>query len=131
MANKPNELRFEEHIEKALSSKGYTSLLYSAYNRNSCLIEEELISFLKDTQPKVYDKLEEQFGANTNDRIVTAFKNKVSKDGIIKTLREGISTRGSSFDLLYFQPKSGLNEDLEELYKKNRFTVVRQLHYSI
>jgi len=131
MANKPNELRFEEHIEKALNSKGYNSLLYSVYNRKSCVIEDELIAFLKDTQPKVFGKLEEQFGANTNERIFTQLKNKIAKDGIIKTLREGISTRGCSFDLLYFQPKSGLNEDLEERYQKNRFVTVRQLHYSI
>ena len=104
MANKPNELRFEEHIEKALNSKGYNSLLYSVYNRKSCVIEDELIAFLKDTQPKVFGKLEEQFGANTNERIFTQLKNKIAKDGIIKTLREGISTRGCSFDLLYFQP---------------------------
>ena len=131
MANKPNELRFEEHIEKALNSKGYNSLLYSVYNRKLCIIEDELIAFLKDTQPKVFEKLEEQFGANTNERIFTQLKNKIAKDGIIKTLREGISTRGCSFDLLYFQPKSGLNEDLEDLYSKNRFVTVRQLHYSI
>ncbi|MDB2651821.1 hypothetical protein N9Y26_00805 [bacterium] len=33
----------------------------------------------------------------------------ISKRGIIDVLRKGISTRGCSFDMVYFEPKSGLN----------------------
>lgn len=34
-----------------------------------------------------------------------------------------------SFFLVYFEPKSGLNQEHQTLYQKNRFTCVRQLHY--
>ena len=131
MSTRPNELRFEDHIEKALNKKGYKSILYSEYDKQSCLLENEFITFLKETQPETFEKAEEQFGQQTTEKLIKTYKTKVGKDGIVKTMREGIKTRGCNFDLLYFQPKSGLNEDSRELYLKNRFTVVRQLHYSI
>ena len=54
----------------------------------------------------------------------------ISQRGIIDTLRGGIETRGCNFNLVYFKPKSSLNEEHQKLYSQNRFVVVRQLHYS-
>ena len=38
--------------------------------------------------------------------------------------------RGVYIDLCYFKPKSDMNPDHQNLYQLNRFTMVRQLHYS-
>lgn len=130
MGKKPNEYRFEEWIEISLKNSGYQSKLYSEYDRGLCLIKDDLISFIKETQPKQYEKLQSQFDSLTDDRIFKTINDEISKKGIVKVLREGISTRGSSFELLYFKPKSGLNPEQEERYNQNKFVVVRQLHYS-
>lgn len=128
----PNEGRFETHIERSLNKDGkYTSRLYTEYDRIHCVLEEDLIGFIKDTQEKEYQKLYSQFDTSTDKQLVKVLNDNISKKGIVEVLRKGINTRGCSFDLVYFQPKSGLNPEHENLYSQNRFVVVRQLHYSI
>lgn len=127
---KPNEERFEKHIEKALVQHGYKPRLYTEYDRTICLIREDLIGFIKATQEKEYNNLYKQFEANTDQQICKVVNDQIAKRGVIDVLRKGVSTRGASFDLVYFQPKSGLNPEHQEKFEKNRFVSVRQLHYS-
>lgn len=127
---KPNEERFEKHIEQSLINHGYESRLYTEYNKNQCQLQEELIEFIKSTQKEEYDKLFKQFDTSTDKQLSKIVNDQISKRGIVDVLRKGINTRGCSFDLLYFKPKSGLNPEHQKLYEKNRFVVVRQLYYS-
>jgi type I restriction enzyme R subunit len=130
MSKKLSEYRFEEWIEKSLNKNGYTSKLYTEYDKDLCLIIEDVISFIKDTQLDEYDKLFSQFDNSTDSHICKTINDTIGKRGIVETLRKGISTRGCSFDLVYFEPRSGMNQDHIKLYEKNRFVVVRQLYYS-
>ena len=127
---KPNEERFEKHIENSLILHGFKPLLYTEYDRVQCLIEEELIKFIKSTQKETYEKLTLQFDSSTDKQICKVLNDQISKRGLIDVLRKGISTRGCSFDLVYFKPKSGLNPEHKEKYNQNSFVTVRQLHYS-
>ena len=130
MSNKLSEFRFEEWIEKSLIKNGYTNRINTEYNKDLCLIQEDLIGFIKETQPVEYQKLYNQFEGSTDTHIGKTIKDSISQKGIVYTLRKGISTRGSSFDLVYFEPRSGMNEEHILLHQKNRFVVVRQLYYS-
>lgn len=134
MSKKLSEYRFEEWIEKSLLNNGYTSPIYNEiekrFDKDLCLISEDVISFIKETQTDEYNKLLIQFEGLTDNHICKTINDTIGKRGIVETLRKGISTRGCSFDLVYFEPKSGMNEDHIQLYKKNRFVVVRQLYYS-
>ena len=130
MSVSPTEYRFESLIEKSLQSHGYTSRVYTEYDKDLCLIVEDVIGFIKETQPDEYQKLFSQFDSQTDYQLCKTINNTISSRGIVDTLRKGISTRGCSFELVYFQPKSGLNQEHQDLYQKNRFVVVRQLHYS-
>ena len=53
----PNEKRFEEHIERELNSLNFCSRNYKDYDRELCLIKDEVVNFIKDTQPEKWDKL--------------------------------------------------------------------------
>ena len=136
MSKKFTELRFEEWIEKSLLKNGYnhsfthSNELESKYDKELCLVEEDVIEFIRSTQSKEYDKLYTQFDSSTDSHILKTIDKTISQRGIIDTLRGGIQTRGCSFELVYFKPKSSLNKEHQEVYKKNRFVVVRQLHYS-
>lgn len=130
MSKKLSEYRFEEWIEKSLNNQGYTSRLYTEYDKDLCLIIEDVIGFIKDTQKEEYEKLYSQFDTLTDSRICKTINDTIGKRGIVETLRKGISTWGCSFDLVYFEPRSGMNQDHIELFQKNRFVVVRQLYYS-
>jgi len=54
----------------------------------------------------------------------------IQRRGALDVLRNGVKARGVKFDLAYFRPSSGLNEELARRYRGNLFAVVRQLHYS-
>ncbi|MDX1382402.1 MAG: type I restriction endonuclease, partial [Thermoanaerobaculia bacterium] len=54
----------------------------------------------------------------------------VARRGTLDVLRRGVKDSGCRFELAYFRPHSGLNEDLRTLYEANLFAVVRQLRYS-
>ena len=118
MSKKLSEYRFEEWIEKSLNKNGYTSRLYSEYDKDLCLIIEDVVGFIKDTQPEEYDKLYSQFDSSTDSHLCKTINDTIGKRGIVETLRKGISTRGCSFDLVYFEPRSGMNQDHIELHKK-------------
>ena len=130
MSKKLSEYRFEEWIEKSLNNNGYTTRLYTEYDKDLCLIVEDVVGFIKDTQSEEYDKLYSQFDSSTDSHLCKTINDTIGKRGIVETLRRGISTRGCSFDLVYFEPRSGMNQDHIDLYQKNRFVVVRQLYYS-
>ena len=136
MSKKFTELRFEEWIETSLLSNGYNNSFTHSnefetkYNKELCLVEEDVLEFIKSTQKEEYDKLYTQFDSSTDSQLLKTIDKTISQRGIIDTLRGGINTRGCNFELVYFKPKSSLNKDHEELYSKNKFLVVRQLHYS-
>lgn len=136
MSKKFTEIRFEEWIELSLLMNGYnrsfthSNEFNSLYNKELCSIGDEVLEFIKTTQKEDYEQLVSQFESTTDSHILKTIDKSISQRGIIYTLRNGINTRGCNFDLVYFQPKSSLNQEHRILYSKNRFTVVRQLHYS-
>jgi len=127
---RPTEKKFEDHIETHLNSIGYGSTHFEEYDRNFCLIRDQVIHFIKATQPKEWERLQEIYGLDAENKILSRISSEISKRGIIDVLRNKLVDRGIYLDLCYFEPKSDLNPDHLKLSQLNRFTVVRQLHYS-
>lgn len=130
MTRRPTEERFEEWVEKSLHTHGYSSLPFTDYDKTLCMIPDEVIDFITSTQPKKWKKLKNQYGEQVREKVLHRISSEISKHGLIDILRNGVKDRGVYLDLVYFQPKSGLNPKHQELYEKNRFRVVRQLRYS-
>ena len=124
------EENFEEHIEAHLKQSGYRSLQSSLYNKSLCLIPNETLQFIQDTQLKEYQKLERQHGEDTPQKLTLRISSQIKSRGVLDVLRKGIKDRGCSFDLTYFRPSSGMNPTHKKLYNQNRFSLIRQLHYS-
>ena len=124
------EIDFEEHIEEQLHNSGYQTVSQSEYDKTLCLIPSQLIEFIQGTQPKTLKKLELQYGTETESKLTKRISSEIESRGVIDVLRKGVKDRGCHFHLVYFQPKSGLNPDHQNLYKKNRLITVRQLKYS-
>ena len=124
------EERFEDHIEARLNQSGYRSLQSTTYNKSVCLIPDETLKFIQGTQPKEYQKLERQYGTDTPVKLLDRVSREIQNRGVLDVLRNGVKDRGCYFDLTYFQPSSGMNPDHQRFYAQNRFSLVRQLHYS-
>jgi type I restriction enzyme R subunit len=129
------EQDFEEHVVEHLTDKKrgdgrYVQRDSSDYDKDLCLIPDELIEFVKSTQPKEYEKLQRQYGDETDRNICLRLKDNIQRWGTLKVLRQGIKDLGAKIDLVYFRPSSTLNPEHEKLYRQNRPCVVRQLYYS-
>ncbi len=124
------ELDFEEHIEEQLNNSGYHIVPPTEYDKSFCLIPTKLIEFIQETQSKTFKKLEIQYGSETESKLIKKISYEIESRGVIDVLRNVVKDRGCYFHLVYFQPKSGLNPEHQELYKKNKLITVRQLKYS-
>lgn len=127
---KYTETDFEQHITNSLIEAGWTERHFSEYKRELCLLPEVLLGFIQRSQEKTYQKLVDQYGSETDSKLLVRIDSQIAKKGVHEVLRSGIKDRGCHFSLVYFPPKSGLNPDHAELYKFNELNVVRQLHYS-
>jgi type I restriction enzyme R subunit len=126
-----NENNFEvAHVTTVLVQKGYVERQSDDYNQELFLDSGILLTFVKNTQPEEWEKLQEQYPANPEDIFLKRISGEIAKRGTLDVLRNGIKDRGTKFELAYFKPVSGLNPEHEKLYKQNRFSVTRQLSFS-
>ena len=124
------EERFEDHIEAHLNRSGYRSRQSILYNKDLCLIPNETLRFIQQTQPEVYRRLKRQYGEETPTKLLDRVSKEIGRRGVLDVLRKGVIDRGCRFNLTYFRPSSGMNPDHGRLYAQNRFSLVRQLKYS-
>ncbi len=130
MSDLTKEKNFEAHIESHLLSTGYLKGNPKSYSKDLCLLPDEVIAFVKATQSKEFQKLEQQYGSSTEEKLCQNLSNEIAKYGTLHVLRKGFTDRGAKFKLAYFKPSSGMNPEHEQLYQKNRFCVVRQVKFS-
>ena len=124
------EQRFEEHIEHHLNQSGYWSLQSADYDKSLCLIPDEVLQFIQDTQPKEYLKLKRQSDGEIPLKLLNRISREIEHRGVVDVLQKGVKDRGCHFHLTYFRPASGMNREHLRLYNLNRFSLIRQLHYS-
>lgn len=136
MSEGTKEIHFEEHIVKYLTKYAhlefpdYTEKEPSCYDKDLCLIPEDVIGFIKDTQLEKYNELTKQYGSSTDDKIVERVAENLNKYKTLHVFREKVKDRGQTLDLVYFKPVHSKTPEHSEWYKKNRLTIVRQLKYS-
>ena len=121
---------FEDHIEAHLNRSGYRSRQPAIYNRRLCLIPDETLRFIQETQLNEFQKLERQYREDTPVKLLDRVSKEIERRGVLDVLRKGVIDRGCRFNLTYFRPSSGMNPDHRRLYAQNRFSLVRQLKYS-
>ena len=127
-----SEANFEATIEAVLvNDHGYRSRSADTdYDRTRCLDSELLVQFIITTQPQTWEKLKQQHGDDVKPRFLKRLVREIESRGTLDVLRKGVIDLGCKFELAYFRPESGLNEEHQRLYNANIFSVIRQLHYS-
>ena len=134
MAVQINEAQFESHIVEQLVNSGYLQRNPEDYDRQDGLLKWDLIDFLKDTQLETYNRLvAETGGEEFAQRSLFARIRTELQNGTLNVLRNQAFEAGFGcrFQLLYYQPASGLSESAMLNYKHNRISIIRQLRYSV
>lgn len=126
------EVHFEEYVANALCDEngGYIMLDPSDYDKQNCLFPAEFVSFVKSTQPEAYQALHNQYGYQTNQRLLQTLEKNLKTYGALQVFRNGFKDRGQKIRTVFFQPANNKNQEHNLLYTQNRFGVARQLHYS-
>ncbi len=109
---------------------GYQKRRLQDYDRTLCLIPQDTLDFILATQPQTWTRLSEHYGKEVQAQFLNRLVSEIGRRGALDVLRKGIKDRGCKFQLAYFPPASGLNEETRRLHKANLFSVVRQLQYS-
>lgn len=126
------EKRFEQDIEEYLITKGgYVKGNPAAFNRESGLDEGTFISFVKNSQPKLWERYVAIYGDASEKQLIDRFTREVKQTNLLNVLRHGFTDRGIKFRAVFWKPETSLNETSRIQYEANIFHCTRQLHYSV
>jgi type I restriction enzyme R subunit len=117
-------------VQSLIQNAGYTAGDPKDYNRTYCLDPNQLLQFLRDTQPEALTQLQTSYGDRFEERLYKRIFDQIQTRGIVEVLRDGIKAGETRLTLYYKQPTSNLNPEARDRYDLNRFTITRQLQYS-
>ncbi len=109
---------------------GYHRRRPEDYDRALCLLPRDVVDFVLATQPREWQRLKAHYGHEVECRFLRRLSSEIESRGALDVLRQGIKDSGCRFRLAFFRPASGLNKEIQRLYRANIFSVVRQLRYS-
>ena len=125
------EIHFEDTVYEYLSASNlYTARKSDDFNLAYVLDKALLEQFIREAQPDVWKKLEKEYPIDTIEAVANEFSKLRDKRGILNLIREGFVLQGASIKLIAFKPSSGLNPEHLKKYEANRFSIIRQVHYS-
>ena len=115
-----SHLRDNEHYLEGTSA---------LFDKESALVPSWLEAFLVETQPEKVAASKCFEVESEKKKFYARLSAALSDRGVTDLLRKGFKFNGVTFDLYKMLP-SELNETAKIDYAKNRFGVIRQLHYS-
>ncbi|ALN55366.1 type III restriction enzyme, res subunit/type I restriction enzyme R protein N terminus [Lysobacter enzymogenes] len=124
------EKYFEEYVVKQLAARGWKVGDTSRYDQNYALYPEDLVEWVKTTQPKKWEKLAagnvDKAAAPLMDRLAQA----LDREGTVSVLRKGIKLAGAGeISLSEGLPEDERDPSAWERYNANILRVVPQLKY--
>jgi type I restriction enzyme R subunit len=117
-------------VEGVYTAGGYRKRSPGDYNRSLCLDPDVVLEFIYATQPQEWEKLKAQHGADVKTKFLQRLASEITKRGTLDVLRKGIKDSGCKFQMAYFKPSTGMNQETQTLYAANQFSVIRQLKFS-
>lgn len=124
------EIAFEKSIEEVLLNSEYQAIHSKSFDKEKAIFPDQIIAFIKDTQPKEWAKLESVLKENTATQIIYDLTKWIELHGVLSTLRHGFKCYGKQLQMAYFKPSHSMNQEVLEKYEKNILGITRQLYYS-
>lgn len=128
MTAQTNERAFESYVEEILlTGSSWQQGTNAEWDVEKALFPARIVSFIQNTQARLWEEMQELHGTGLENMIITTLVKELDTKGTLHILRHGFKFYGKTFRMAYFKPAHGLNEEIIELYKKNRLTVTRQV----
>lgn len=101
------------------------------YDRELAMDTELVIRFIKETQPKEWEKVKDLYPGNTEERFFKQLKKVIKDRGTLDILRNGLKMIPNiRISFCFFQPASNWNPELSKNFQANILSVMQQVHYS-
>ncbi len=120
----------EKIIFDDMVDRGWRSGDPKDYDREYCVDLAKLREFLKETQPKIAEELLLESDNPTRRKVLARLEKEIGSRGVIDVIRRGIKFDHHDIELFYGTPSPG-NAKSAELFAGNRFSITRQLRYSL
>ncbi len=128
--DKAKELVFQQAIIQDLVADGWLEGKAEHYDRELALYPDDLLDWLRDTQPEAIAKLSKFYHDKTEQMILRRAAEQMDRHGALHVLRNGFKDRGAKIKLCQFKPDHGLNPETLTRYAANRLRVVQEVSYS-
>ena len=110
-----SERGLQRFIVKYLTSQnGFAELSPKDFDTEFCLYQDELMDFLKESQPDTYDYILRKGQRGFWVRL----DKKIQEKGVIEVLRKGVKYFDKTVHLFYPQPNSKYNQKDQKKYNK-------------
>lgn len=124
------EHHLETYIVERLHCSGWKVGESKNYHTEYALYPEDLIAWIKATQPKKWEKLYALNGSETEKRILDRLDDELNKKGTIHIFRNGFNMAGAgTIEISESAPEDQRNQAVIERYNANILRVVPQLKY--
>mgnify|MGYP001440902665 FL=1 len=124
------ESHLETYVVERLHCSGWKVGESKNYHTEYALYPEDLIAWIKATQPKKWEKLYALNGSETEKRILDRLDDELNKKGTIHIFRNGFNMAGAgTIEISESAPEDQRNQAVIERYNANILRVVPQLKY--
>ncbi|WP_338411872.1 type I restriction endonuclease subunit R [Pseudoalteromonas nigrifaciens] len=142
MIDRTQERIFQDDIISQMVANGWVEGTGAGYNCETALYEQDALTFVKNTQPKEWQKLCKVFPNDPERHFLEALVAQLKKAdinatdkasrtyGVLGVLRHGLKIRNARFELCQFKPEHNLNPETLACYEKNTCRIVQELVYS-
>ncbi|MBQ4837355.1 type I restriction endonuclease subunit R [Pseudoalteromonas luteoviolacea] len=142
MNDATQEKIFQNDIITQMVANGWVQGQPEHYNRESALYEQDVLAFVKETQPKEWQKFCKVYPIDSERHFIDALVVQLKKAdinatdqasrtyGTLGVLRHGLKIRNARFSLCQFKPEHDLNPETLARYQQNICRIVPELVYS-
>ncbi|WP_440053526.1 type I restriction endonuclease subunit R [Pseudoalteromonas sp. T1lg65] len=142
MTDSTKEQEFQNDIIREMVANGWVQGQSEHYNREFALYQQDVLTFIKETQGKEWQKFCKVYPVDSERHFIEALvaqlkkadsnaTDKVSRTyGTLGVLRHGLKIRNARFSLCQFKPEHDLNPDTLARYEQNICRIVPELVYS-
>ena len=124
------EKHFENYVVTKLEAQGWLVGDTTHYDTEHALYPDDLVAWIKATQPEEWEKLEKHNGERVREVLIDRMVKTLEQHGTMYVLREGLSIAGcKKIDIIGGAPEDKRNAEIIKRYAENILRVVPQLHY--
>ncbi len=122
------EYYFEKELERSLiEDGGYVKGRAKEYDKDRALLTGDVIKFIQETQPSIWQRLSTAQGDGAVDYILKDLVRALDDVGSLSVLRQGFRCYGKTIRMAYFAPNSQISDLTQKQYDANILKVTRQI----